>query len=364
MSEDRVKAPKLSELVVEKRRIVKGSTPFDELEELEQLELMEMIKEAKRLRLQELIEKYRHRVNELKGQNPQSNKTGKVDVTPQIAMELAKLPEDQRMQVLQVMQMIKAVENMPPQASMLVPLLMIYSNKQAQPNNPQGNSLKDLAEALKIMADVANISRQQGNPDQNAIVSSILNKLTESTIQLYKMLAEERLRKLEERLSYNPLETTKQILSIAQEMKKLVGESASPAALTKLKELEFRTNLVMQKMQMDQQRWQMQQQLELEKWKNIGKIFEGPVGKVLESLGGATADKIRGRASNSAGIQPRITQINCPKCNKPFYVDETLDRTVCPHCGVLLQKVIEGGGTSSQMGGSGGEQQAQQPSQQ
>ena len=372
MSEDK---SKLSELVVEKRRTSKVPTPLEELEELEQLELMEMAKEAKRLRLQELIEKYRRRVDELKSQG----KAFKMDLPPQFVVELAKMPEEQRMQVLQVMQMLKAIENAPPQLAQvgaLAPLIMmIYGNKQMQQNNPQGSSMKDLAEALKIMVEVANASRQQGNPDANTLIGSILSKLTESTISLYNMLAEERLKRLEERLSYNPLDATKQILAIAQEMKKLVGESSSPQTLAKLKELELKANVMMQKMQLDQQKWQFQQQmerekwlrqqeLEKEKWKSINEIFRGPVGsavgRVLNDLGRATASRINPQANR--GSQPRIVQTTCPRCNKPFYVDETLDRTVCPHCGTLLQKVIESGESAGQMGGGGG-QQTQQPSQ-
>ena len=369
MSEDRGR--RLYELLAEKR-VVRRDDPEDELEELERLEVKEMVRELKRLKLQELIERHRQRLK----RHEDGGREGSASLDPRLALELSKLPEEERMKVLQVMQMLKAVERLPPEYAFMAPLVMTYAMHGNPGSNPSHSqpSLKDLAEAIKILSEVSS-SRSMPSDVQSA-ASSILSKLVDMVTALTQQVTEERLKRIEEKASFNPLDAMKSILDIAKEIKKLGGaEAANPDALLKLKELEMKANMLMQRMQFEQQRWMQQQQLEQRKWENISKLFEGPVGKVFETLGSATADKIRGqpvqharqRAQQQQPSSGRILKIMCSRCGNQLYVLEDQDKVACPHCGVVLQKVVEGEQQQQQgeVGSAGGgKQQPEQVGQQ
>jgi len=375
MSEERPK--RLYELIGEKRVV---REPEDELEELERLEMRELVREAKRLRLQELVEKYRRRLREMgagEGErvNP-SGGTGSSLVDVEVAKYLASLPEEQRQRVLRDLQFLKAVERLPPQAAVgLMYMYTLASQQHSSYGNPHGSqqqaSFKDLAEAVKILTDAA--ARPSTPPEAQSAVVNILNNLVSMVTNLSRELTEERLKRIEERASYNPVDMVKSILDIAKEVKKLGGaEAASPDTLIKLKELEAKTNLMLQRMQMEQQRWLQQQQLEMKKWENLSQIFQGPVGKTLETLGGATAARIRGSPEAPSSQQNqrqavetpygRMLRILCPKCSGALWVLESQDIVACPHCGTVLVKQVQQpqrrevkeGGVGSGVGAEGG----------
>ncbi|MFN3330496.1 MAG: hypothetical protein ACK419_06185, partial [Pyrinomonadaceae bacterium] len=87
-------------------------------------------------------------------------------------------------------------------------------------------------------------------------------------------------------------------------------------------------------------KWLMEQQMEQQKWKQIGNIVQGPVGNVLQTLGRAGADRIRtGKGATQQPIpEVKVEQIQCPKCGKTFFANILADYAVCAHCGSVLTK--------------------------
>jgi len=336
---------------------VKNTSLDDILREEEE----ELAREAKRKRLEEIlidrdlrIAEKRKKLEELKKGESFVSVKGEpaLNISPELATVVAKMSDEERARFMQFLAQYNMLNRADPNLAMLYLMSQQQMrNNVANHNNPQQAGLRDLAEAVKALVEATMaVQRQpQANPEAASMLDKIFDKMTDNIIKLYNMITDERLKRLEEKTSFNPLDTTKQILDIAQQLKNLVkSEGMSPEIAVKLKELDLKNTFLSKKLEFEQQKWEKQQELEKEKWKSISEIFKGPVGGVLSDLGRATASRINPQANRSA--QPRIVQTTCPKCNKPFYVDETLDRTVCPHCGTLLQKVSEGG----QVGSSGG----------
>lgn len=65
-------------------------------------------------------------------------------------------------------------------------------------------------------------------------------------------------------------------------------------------------------------------------------IFQGPVGKAIEAIGGGAADRVRGGAKGQEGA--KIVKAKCPNCSSTFDVNASLDSVQCPMCGSTLSK--------------------------
>jgi len=358
------KAKRLDE-IFEVKVPLKGAPPKeDPLDDFIREEDEELGREARRKRREEIlidrdlrIAEKRRKLEELKKGESFVSVKGEpaLNISPELATVVAKMSDEERARFMQFLAQYNMLNRADPNLAMLYMMSQQGKGNPGNPGNPQQAGLRDLAEAVKALVEAtATLQRQpQAQPETTSMVDKIVDKLTDNIVRLYNMITDERLKRLEERASYNPLDTTKQIVEIAQQLKNLVkSEGMSPEIAVKLKELDFKNTLLTKKLELEHEKWQRQQELEKEKWKSISEIFKGPVGGVLSDLGRATASRINPQANR--GSQPRIVQTTCPKCNKPFYVDETLDRTVCPHCGTLLQKVSEGGESAGQVGSSRG----------
>lgn len=355
------KGKRLDEILEVKVPLKVAPAKEDPLDDFLKEEDEELLREAKRKRLEEIlierdlrIAEKRKKLEELKKGESFVSVKGEpaLNISPELATVVAKMSDEERARFMQFLAQYNMLNRADPNLAMLYLMSQQQMrNNVANHNNPQQAGLRDLAEAVKALVEATMaVQRQpQANPETMSVLDKVVDKMTDNIIKLYNMITDERLKRLEERASFNPLDTTKQILDIAQQLKNLVkSEGMSPEIAVKLKELDLKNTLLTKKLELEHEKWQRQQELEKEKWKSISEIFKGPVGGVLSDLGRATASRINPQANRNA--QPRIVQTTCPKCNKPFYVDESLDRTVCPHCGTLLQKVSEGG----QVGSSGG----------
>jgi len=118
------------------------------------------------------------------------------------------------------------------------------------------------------------------------------------------------------------------------------GDSATANEYTLKKlEMEQTERLEDRKIGFEEKKWQYEKENEgktIEQVKDLVKtVTEGPVGKVLESLGEAGADKIRGSGKKNS---PNIVQITCPNCQEKFRANDQLAKIDCPLCGAELQK--------------------------
>ena len=105
----------------------------------------------------------------------------------------------------------------------------------------------------------------------------------------------------------------------------------------KIKELEQQHQKMMLELQQQHQKWLTEQQLEDKKWDKIAQIFSGPLGKTIEKLGDASADKLRSHSSQELR-NIKVERIRCPSCSKEFFVNALGDYAICPHCGSVLKR--------------------------
>jgi len=344
---------KLDEIFPDKVRKVGAEEPKDELEEELKRMDKELVQRARRARLKEYLVESELNVarkeRELEKLKNASGGEGEVlsGVSPVMAAELAKLPEDQRKQVIQTYAMLKAAEKTSGNATaLLLPLLVGFVKA-----NPQASQV-DLVKFAEVMTEQIKTGMQLAKEGEKGKEKE---KASWSPVELIKTFGEmirENVQKPMEELvqrvqpSPSPFERILMDDKLFERAKNL-GMFGGPvqqqpqSVTPELKRLDLEiekikqdTALKLKEMELQQQRWLAEQQIELQKWEQVGKLFQGPVGKTLQMLGGGVARKISGYS----GQQPSVTQLTCPKCGKQFPVFADADRAICPYCGVVLAK--------------------------
>jgi len=371
--------------LVEERKIVSKRKP-DPIEEEIRAEEEELAREARRLRLQELVAKRKKRVKELEGGiNPG---VGGLDISPAMAMELAKLPEEERNRVIQTYAALKSAEKLGGAGALLMPLLVGYA--KANPGSSQ-NSMVEFARAmtdqLKTGIELARQTQpQQTNPIELAKtitdqvktgISLAKNQQPQvdavKLVEIFKDLVKENVqRPIEEvvkRIQPQPsvLERILMDDKLFDRLKNLGlfggGQPQQTSAdiqleieklktdrEMKLKELDMK----LEEMRQQHSQWLMQQQMQAQaeerRWKVVEGLMQGPLGRVVQTVGTAAAAKISG------ATPPKPIPIECPQCGHHFYGSSDAKIVVCPKCNTPLTPAPEAPK-------SGQESQVQEPKQ-
>jgi len=333
------KRERLYDLVEERRVVRRVKDPLDEVLEEEERELA---REAKRLRLQEIIEKRKRELEKLKGR-PERGAGGVLeDVSPVMAMEIAKLPDEQRAKVIETIRLLKSAEKASPM-EWIIPL--VIGSVKANPNqdvSTLADFAKTVGDQIKTGMELARSGQPQSQSSFNPVeliktfgelIRDNVQKPMEELVQrvqprpsaLEQILMDDKLFERAKALGMFGGPVQQQPQSVTPELKKLDLE---------IERIKQDTALKLKEMELQQQRWMAEQQIELQKWKQVGELFQGPVGKTLQILGGGVARKISGYG----GQQPSVTQLTCPKCGKQFPVFADADKAICPYCGVVLAK--------------------------
>jgi len=214
----------------------------------------------------------------------------------------------------------------------LVELLKIM-----RPDNG-GTDLKGIAEVFKLGMEAAKSSVPQGQQQTPIEIFKMVKEFVEpfqqSLGQKDKELWEERMQRLQSQI-VNPLDWYKAQKELMKEFG--VSSGGKSEVDLKLAEMGQIERLENRKLDWEMRKSEKQEEADTRKWEQIGRIFEGPVGRVMENFGKAGADKLRGTPSKNA-LKP--VQVGCPNpnCKKPFYADESALSVVCPHCGAILEK--------------------------
>ena len=106
----------------------------------------------------------------------------------------------------------------------------------------------------------------------------------------------------------------------------------------RLEEMRELHDIEMAKYGFETRKWDWQKANEgktIEQVKDLVKtVTEGPIGKAIENIGGATSDRIRSGKGNSAPL----VKAQCPKCGGIFGVNPALPMVTCVHCGEQLAR--------------------------
>lgn len=98
-------------------------------------------------------------------------------------------------------------------------------------------------------------------------------------------------------------------------------------------DMEQNERLDNRKQDWEEKKWQEEQGATGKVIEQVKGILEGPIGKVIGSIGEAAKDKYLGQGSKIPTVDAQ-----CPNCSNKFKANPELDPIQCPKCGVLLQK--------------------------
>jgi DNA-directed RNA polymerase subunit RPC12/RpoP len=98
-------------------------------------------------------------------------------------------------------------------------------------------------------------------------------------------------------------------------------------------DMEQNERLDNRKQDWEEKKWQEEQGATGKMLEQVKGILEGPIGKVIGSIGEAAKDKYLGVGKNLSTIDAL-----CPNCQNRFKASPELDPIQCPKCGVMLQK--------------------------
>jgi hypothetical protein len=316
------------------------------------------VRRLKMLELDKYLQETEKEIKELRGEKEmKEEKEEKIDpLLVPYAVELSKLPDEQRNKVIAIVHALSSKEGSP--LAWVVPLAM--GVVKANPGEDTNSLLKTadiLANQIKTGIEIGRQTQAQPQSNVNPF---------DGAVQLLKAFGEimrENVQKpLEEAISriqpqpsvFEQILLDDRLFQRAKELGLFGGHPQgleSEAALRLQKEIEqLKTEREMKLAELKQEhdKWAMEMQMEMKKWEQVGKLFEGPAGQFIQMIGGATADRIRGSGGSSSaqGTQIpgiKVEQITCPSCNKQFYVNALADYAICPHCAQVLQKKGPGG---------------------
>jgi hypothetical protein len=359
----------------------------DELEKLRRKELRDKIAKIRKyeadLYLKEKEKELKKREEELKKADEEGEegegkgkKKGKEEeeLGPELipyAVQLAKLPDEERAKVIGIIRAIRSTDKDSPMAWML-PIVM--GTVRANPEAPQP-SLVEIAKSLTDqMVKGIELGRaiSPSAPPASASYSPI--ELVKTFAEFVKDNVKRPLEEVAQKIQPQPsaLEAILMDDKLFERAKSLgmfgggQAHATPPDVQIELAKLKGEQERELEKLRQEHERWKAEHELEKVKWAQIGKVFDGPVGNFLATIGGATAERLRGaqaRGGAAAASIPgvRVEQIQCTneRCMKLFWANVLADYAVCPFCGTILKKAAEQGGASQ--GGAEGEQQQQQP---
>lgn len=310
--------------------------------------------EIEKLRAQKILDDVKRGVATNTGQNPVYTSLFQGKTPEQINEILQKMTPDAIERLHQLASRVdgsNAVNaTFQPQApqktetQMLIEAIKLVKEIQ-QPQAQQGNSAKEIVDALTAGIKLANESRPPAPPPQQAGPNPVeLIKLgadlqrpgIDAVNAKDRQILDLKLKEIESRIPQDPLETIKYAKEVAGTLG--LSNGAKSEIDLRLAEMKQNENLEMTKIDWEKEKYKMDAENELSKYEFLGKIFEGPVGKAIQSIGNAGADRVRPHGNPN---MPKPVQTQCPNCQKIIYVDADAATAICGNCGAQLQKQAE-----------------------
>jgi len=332
------------------------------LDDLSEMERRQKLAELEMLRLERMLEEERRRLEQLRravGGDQQQQQQQQAALAP-LSLVLAANPKvvetlrSMSDEDLVKLAMLLAVAQSGAQgAAVSLPLMLALLKPQqgGSTGNPSGHSqqgqqvtLEGIAALIKAVADVVS-SRQQ--PQQPQSPTSLLKDVAEAMRIIAEASGNRELEKRIEQLERR-IVTPDEWFKFIRENAELLG--LRPGSVDK--EIE--------RMRLELEKWKAEKDMELRKWlveqerdartaEMIARLFEGPLGRVVDRVSSAAVQRL---AANPTPME----EVVCPSCGGRFSVPHGASVAVCPHCGQALRRVVEGAAS----GGGAGAQQRQQ----
>ena len=222
-------------------------------------------------------------------------------------------------------------------------MLLQYLLKRADEKPvQQGLTAKDVVEIVKMVGDMrqpAQVSQSSGGMSSAEMLKLVLEfnrPLYDQLKSKDKEVMDARLKEMEAKMPGDLSDQIKYVKEMAP-MLGITGNATNELDL-KLEDMRENREVDMKRLDWEQEKWKMESEADLNKWEQIGKILQGPVGDVVKQMGSAGADRVRGSGARPVGRTPKPIQTQCPNCEKVIYVDAEAETALCGNCGAVLQK--------------------------
>jgi hypothetical protein len=322
------------------------------------------VRRLKMLELDKYLLETEKEIKQLKGEEAMEREKGEGKEDPLLvpwAMELSKLPDDQRNKVISIVHALRGGRH-GSELAWIVPIALGVTRA-----NP-GESVDSLVKVAETMANQIKTGfeiarQQQAQPQSNTnpleMAVQFIKALGEMVREDVRKPLEEAVAKIQPQPSaLEQILMDDKLFERAKELGLFGGRPqeglTTEAALRLQKEIEqlkTERDVKIEELKQAHEKWKMEMQAEMHRWEQVGKILQGPVGQFVQMIGGATADRIRGQPQAQKGSAPpgvQVEQISCPSCQKQFYVNALADYAVCPFCAMVLQKKLEGEASGEQ----------------
>ena len=335
----------------------------DELDDAIKKAAERKVQKLKMLELDRYLLETEKEIKELKkgeGREEKASEEGRSEITPEVAMALTKLPDEQRQLVISTYSMLKGAEKGEGAMAYMLPMLIGFARANPQAGqNDMVNFAKVMTDQIKTGIELARQSQpqqQQSSFDPIALVKTFAEVIRDNV--------QKPLEEVVQRIQPQP-SALEQILLDDRlfERAKTLGmfgggqpQQTNPEIMLEIEKLRTERETKLEEMRQEHRKWLAEQQMEQQKWNMIGQIVQGPVGNVLQTIGSAGADRIRaGKTPTQQIPNVKIEQIQCPKCGKAFYANTLSDIAVCAHCGSVLTKAPSGAEKPSEQAQQQGE---------
>lgn len=308
--------------------------------------------EIERIKAQKMLEEVKRGVINNTGQNPiltalfQGKSPEQINemlekMTPQAVERLYMLASrmDNSNLVSTAMQSQQQVAPQKSEAQIMLDTIRLMKEFQ-----PQGNSAKEIVEALTAGIKLGNDSRPPPAPVQQApqvnpvelikLGADLQRPGIDAVNAKDRQILDLKLKEIENKMPQDPIETLKYVKEMAGTLG--LSNGAKSEIDLRLAEMKQNETLEMAKIDWEKEKWKSDAENELSKYEFLGKILEGPVGKAIQSIGNAGAERVR--PHGSPNTMPRPVQTQCPNCQKVIYVDADAATAICGNCGAQLQK--------------------------
>lgn len=109
-------------------------------------------------------------------------------------------------------------------------------------------------------------------------------------------------------------------------------------------DVELRIEQMKQERELRERQAEFTAEAESQKWMVIEKMLSGPLGTVIQGIGGAAANRLQpGQQQQPPQMnvqnrgKPQTMEIACPQCNGRIITNVNAKRVICPYCNALLE---------------------------
>lgn len=338
---------------------VRGGSKKDEpdiLDKLLQDKTEETIREYKNLRVKKALKKMQEEIGE-----EEDKPAAVAEMSPQLVEVLSKMDPETRQQMLPIIQASRSPSAKQDPMVQLLPYITYNAIRQ----NPNASQI-DIVKMVETMSTQLRLGIELGRQNQPPIAPQINSA---DIISIVKAIAD--IMKGQQPASGGLDMLTNDVVFNRLEKMGFFGGQKNPAEINSqlaFDAAKFKSEVDLKIAMMHEERIdkreiaEFQAAAEQQKWEVVERVLSGPLGGIINKIGGAAASRIE--PSGTVKVSKPI-QVPCPNCNYQIHTSSDAKKVICPNCEALLvadQSVEEIQGSKKTYQPSKQQQQSGNPS--